>query len=108
MAGALTAVQCVLPSMQAAGRGTIIFTGGGFALEPAADYASVSLGKAALRNLAFSLAHEMRGTAIHAGTVTICGMVKPGTHFDPNLIAETFVEFHKQPRDGFDTELMYR
>ncbi len=106
--GAITSVRAVVPAMQASGAGTILFTGGGLALEPAAIYASVSLGKAALRNYAFALAQELTPAGIHVGTVTICGMVKAGTHFDPAKIAPAFLALHEQPPGSWTMETMYR
>src|SRR5919106_745660 len=50
VAGALVCAQEVAAGMKARGRGTILLTGGGFAYEPAANYTSLSVGKAALRN----------------------------------------------------------
>lgn len=108
VAGALTATREVLPAMRAAKSGTILFTGGGFALDPLPQFASVGAGKAALRNLALSLAKELKPEGIHVGTVTICGMVKAGTHFDPAKIAEKFLELHRQPADSFEAEILYR
>jgi len=108
VAGALTATQEVLRAMRAAKRGTILFTGGGFALDPLPQFASVGVGKAALRNLALSLAKELKPEGIHVGTVTICGMVKAGTHFDPERIAEKFLELHLQPAGNFEAEIVYR
>lgn len=47
VAGALIAVQAVLPGMQTAQqKGTILFTGGGFALYPDPNFASLAIGKA--------------------------------------------------------------
>lgn len=48
--GALTASQCVLPAMLSAGTGTILYTGGAFALEPTPVMTSLGIGKAGLRN----------------------------------------------------------
>jgi len=45
---------------------------------------------------------------IHAGTVTICGLVKPGTAFDPDKIAESYWSMHAQPKGGFERELMFK
>ena len=105
--GALAATHEVLPAMRAAKSGTIIFTGGGFALDPIPQFASVGVGKAALRNLALSLAKELKPDGIHVGTVTIQGMVKAGTHFDPDKIAQRFLELHRQPAGAFSPELNY-
>lgn len=94
--------------MKEAKRGTLLFTGGGLALDPLANFASVSLGKAALRNLVFSLAQELTPAGIHVATVTICGMVRPGTHFDPDTIAQSFLALHQQERESWTTELLYK
>lgn len=106
--GALVAAQAVATGMTARGRGSIIFTGGSFAYEPAAEYASLSMSKAALRNLTYSLAQELGEHGIHVGTVTVYGFVQPGTHFDPNRIVQTFVQMHRQPPGHFDIELIYK
>ncbi len=107
VAGALVAAQQVIPAMKAKGRGTILFTGGGLALHPWADASSLAIGKAGIRSLAFSLAQELTGTGIHVGTVTICGTVQSGTHFDPETIAQSYLALHKQPPEAFEIELVY-
>ena len=91
--GALTAAQAVLPDMRERGRGTLLFTGGGFAMEPAPDYATVGIGKAALRNLAFSLFADLKDTGVHAATVTIGGFVKTGTNW---ILTESPTYFGKR------------
>lgn len=106
--GALVLAQQVAPAMKAAGRGTLIFTGGGFAYEPSTDYASMSMAKAALRNLAYTLAQELGSSGVHVGTVTVHGFVQAGTRFDPALIANSFLTLHRQPKGHFDIELIYK
>jgi NAD(P)-dependent dehydrogenase (short-subunit alcohol dehydrogenase family) len=108
VAGALVAAQSVLPGMRAAGRGSILLTGGGFAFEPMPMLASLGIGKAALRNLALSLHAELAPEGIHAATVTIGGVVQPGTAFDPAAIAEQFWRLHAQPRGAFEREILFR
>jgi short-subunit dehydrogenase len=106
--GALVAAQAVIPAMRAAKRGTILFTGGGFAFEPMPMMASLGIGKAGIRNLAFSLAKELEPDGIHVATVTIGGLVKPGTPFDPANIAEEFWKLHIQPAGQFQREIVFR
>lgn len=108
VAGALVAVQQVIPAMKAKGKGSILFTGGGLALQPLADAASLSIGKAGIRSLAFTLAQELKENGIHVGTVTICGTVQPGSHFDPDLIAQTYLALHKQTLGALETEIIYK
>jgi NAD(P)-dependent dehydrogenase (short-subunit alcohol dehydrogenase family) len=106
--GALVAAQVVIPAMRAARRGTILFTGGGFAFEPLPAVASLGIGKAGIRNLAFSLAKELESEGIHVATVTIGGVVKAGTAFDPAAIAEEFWKLHVQPAGQFQRETVFR
>ena len=108
VAGALVCTQELVPAMKAKRRGTILLTGGGFAYEPAANYASLSLGKAALRNLTYSLAQELGAHGIHVATVTVYGFVQTDTRFDPAQIAEVFVRLHRQEPGHFKTEYIYK
>ena len=62
------------------------------ALNPVASRASASISKAGLRNLTFTLADELSPYDINVATVTIGGVVKAGTFFDPDLIAESYWE----------------
>ncbi len=106
--GALVCAQLAAPAMREQGHGTILFTGGGFAHEPSAPYASLSADKAALRNLTYSLAQELGGHGIHVATVTVYGLLQVGTHFDPQRIAAHYVRLHHQPRGKFEIEVIYK
>jgi NAD(P)-dependent dehydrogenase (short-subunit alcohol dehydrogenase family) len=78
VAGALAAAQQVIPTMRQAGRGTILLTGGGLALNPYPDYCSLAVGKAGLRNLAFSLHDYLKPSGIHVATVNDCRVCSTG------------------------------
>jgi NAD(P)-dependent dehydrogenase (short-subunit alcohol dehydrogenase family) len=108
--GALAAARTVLPGMRAAGRGSILFTGGGLALDPTGwlPAASLAIGKAGLRSLAQTLHAELLSQNIHAGTVTIAGTVATGTGFDPDRIADAFWDLHDDPPGAFRAEIIFR
>lgn len=106
--GAFTAAQQVLPAMRAQRSGTILLTGGGFALEPMPAMASLGVGKAAVRNLAFSLHSDLKDSGVHAATVTICGTVAPGSAYDPDRIADVYWQLHAQPVGAFEREIQFR
>lgn len=108
VSGALVAAKTVAGPMREKKRGSILFTGGGFAYEPSADYASLSLGKAALRSLSYTLAQELGADGIHVATVTVYGFVQPGTQFDPHRIAQAYIALHRQPKGHFDLEKVYK
>jgi len=88
--GAIVVAQVAAPAMQAAGFGTIIVTGGGFADHPIPALATVSLGKAALRSAATMLGADLEPDGIRVATLTIAGQIVAGTPFDPERIAERY------------------
>jgi short-subunit dehydrogenase len=87
---AVVVAQVAAPAMKAAGFGTIIVTGGGFADHPIPALATVSLGKAALRSAATMLGSDLAQDGIRVATLTIAGQIAPGTAFDPERIAERY------------------
>jgi short-subunit dehydrogenase len=88
--GAVVVAQAAAPAMRAAGSGTILVTGGGFADHPIPALASVSLGKAALRSAATMLGADLEPDGIRVATLTIAGQIAAGTSFDPERIAERY------------------
>ena len=90
--GAIVVAQVAAPAMRAAGFGTIMVTGGGFADNPIPVLATVSLGKAALRSAATMLGSDLESDGIRVATLTILGQIVAGTAFDPERIAERYWE----------------
>jgi short-subunit dehydrogenase len=90
--GAIVVTQVAAPVMRAAGYGTIIVTGGGFADHPIPALATVSLGKAALRSAATMLGADLEADGIRVATLTISGQIVAGTAFDPDSIAKRYWE----------------
>jgi short-subunit dehydrogenase len=97
VAGALTSVKEVVPNME---KGTILLTGGGLALYPNADLASLSIGKAGLRSLAYSLHQDLRPKGIYVGTLTIKGFIQKGTYFSAENIADTFFSMYENQTEA--------
>jgi short-subunit dehydrogenase len=89
---AVVVTQIAAPVMRAAGSGTIIVTGGGFADHPIPALATVSLGKAALRSAATMLGADLEPDGIRVATLTIAGQIIPGSAFDPENIAKRYWE----------------
>jgi short-subunit dehydrogenase len=104
--GVLTA-QLAVPTMRAAGGGTLLFTGGGFADALPATLATLSLGKVALRAAATMLARELRDDDIHAGSLTILGQIAAGTPFDPDSIADAYWTICNEPPDAWREEYRF-
>ena len=90
------------PAMRAAGTGSLLFTGGGAALQAYPGLSSLCAGKAALRMWALTLAEDLAGTGVRVGTVTVHGPVARGTPFDPDDIAAALMRLHRGTNDGVE------
>lgn len=106
--GTVAAVRAVAPGMVARGRGALLFTGGGLALEPFPQWTSLAMGKAALRSFAFSLAKELGPKGVVCSHVAICGIIEPGGLFDPDAIADVYHELAQAPASSAVREVVFR
>lgn len=95
--GAVHAVKQVLKPMQRQNKGTLLFTGGGLAMDPHPNYGSLAIGKAGLLNFTKQLAIELDYTNIKVGTVVVKGYVQSrDLKYNPSSIAEEFWKVHSQ------------
>jgi NAD(P)-dependent dehydrogenase (short-subunit alcohol dehydrogenase family) len=105
--GARVAADAVLPELRD-GRGTLLFTGGGYALHPSKKFSSLSVGKAALRAYVQVLHDQQAGTGVHATSVTITKEIGGGEpRFEPAAIAQAYLDLHHQPEAKWQHELVY-
>src|SRR4051794_38051544 len=105
--GAVLTAQIAVPAMRAAGHGTLLFTGGGFADALPESLATLSLGKVALRAAATMLARQLRAENIHAGSLTILGQIAAGTPFDPDSIADAYWAICNELPDAWREEYRF-
>lgn len=105
--GLLTSAQTVLPAMREHGRGTIIATGAGVALDPRPEETATAVGKAAARALLLALAKEVEFDGVHVALVTVLGSVAHGTAFNPASIADAFWTLHTEPSGAWRTEVLF-
>lgn len=92
----LVATKTVLPFLEQS-KGSVLITGGASAHYPDPNMASISLGKAGVRNLALQLHTALKSKDIFVGTVTIAGWINPQseTH-TPKQIAEQFWRLNQE------------
>ncbi|MFG3288132.1 SDR family oxidoreductase [Streptomyces sp. NPDC048179] len=104
--GSRVAADAVLPELRD-GRGSLLFTGGGYALSPSKEHASLSVGKAALRAYVHVRHDQLSGTGVHATSVTITRDIGGGeARFDPEVLAQAYLDLHRQPASAWQHELM--
>lgn len=104
--GAQAAAKAAEKVMAGQGSGSLLLTGGGFALAPSADYISLSIGKAGIRALALGLFDDFKTKGIHVGTVTVSAWVSPGSDHAA-AVAEHFWKLHNEQPDAWTNEVQY-
>lgn len=102
--GAVAAAQAVIGPMREAGRGTILFTTGGAAINPYPARAGVGISFAAEVAYARILHDELAADGIHVANTAIGGRIEPGGDHEPDEVAEVLWRHHAE-RNGFQTRL---
>jgi len=97
--GAVAATQAVVGPMRDAGRGTILFTTGGAAINPYPLRAGVGISFAGEVAYARMLHDELRDRGIHVGHTAIGGRIAPGGDHEPDEIAEVLWRHHTERSD---------
>jgi NAD(P)-dependent dehydrogenase (short-subunit alcohol dehydrogenase family) len=117
--GGFLVAQQAARRMAKQGHGTILFTGASAAVKGYPRSSSFAMGKFALRGLAQSLARELQPQNIHVGHIVIDGGILkdndprvnergPDALLDPNAIAETYLQLHRQDRSAWAWEIELR
>ena len=99
VAGAYDCARLICTEEFAAKGGAIIFTGGGLALYPVHFFTPLSLDKAALRALAYTLHEQLKPRGIFVGTVTVSGTIGGDSFFAPERIAEAYWQLYTERRE---------
>ena len=112
--------QAAARAMVEAGSGTILFTGATASLRGGAGFANLAVSKFGLRALAQSMARELQPKGVHVAHVVIDGQIAselrrelaaqrgPDSLLDPDTIADTYWQLHRQPRSAWTHELDLR
>lgn len=122
--GGFHLAQAAIPALLARGGGSLFFTGASGSLRGKANFAPFAAAKAALRNLAQSVAREYGPQGIHVGHVVIDGGIEgerllsflpglkeqrgPDGMLDIDAIAEAYWVMHHQHRSAWTLELDLR
>jgi len=102
VANALAAVRFLLPQLKL-NKGAVLLTGGGTANYPNPDMATISLGKAGIRNLAYQLHQALAKDDVFVGTVTVGGWINPqNPKHAPKVLADIFWDVYVK-RDPVET-----
>jgi NAD(P)-dependent dehydrogenase (short-subunit alcohol dehydrogenase family) len=122
--GAYQLAQAAIPTLLKHGGGSLFFTGASGSLRGKANFAPFASAKAALRNLAQSIAREFASQNIHVGHVIVDGVIEGDRMLSrmpqlleqrgadgllhPDAIAEAYWDMHHQNRSAWTLELDVR
>jgi NAD(P)-dependent dehydrogenase (short-subunit alcohol dehydrogenase family) len=122
--GGFQIAQAALPALLARGGGSLFFTGASGSLRGKANFSPFASAKAALRNLAQSIAREFGPQNIHVGHVIVDGGIEgerllsrmpqlreqrgPDGMLHPDAIADAYWMMHHQQRSAWTLELDVR
>ena len=104
--GGFTAIRSFFPAMQTRHSGTILLTGGGYALAPSADFLALSVGKAGIRCMTQALFQPLAAAGVHIATLTIARSVSGSA--DNTAVAEAFWQLHSEPQGKWTWEATLR
>jgi len=117
--GGFLVAQPAARAMLKKGGGTLLFTGASASVKGYPRSAPFAMGKFALRGLAQALARELHPQNIHVGHIVIDGAIAREGHpraaalgedglLDPDAIAQTYLQLHRQPRSAWSWEIELR
>ena len=122
--GGFSVAQAAIPALLKNGGGSLFFTGASGSLRGKANFAPFASAKAALRNLAQSIAREFGPQNIHVGHVVVDGGIEgdrllsrmpqlkdqrgPDGMLNVDAIAESYWFMHHQQRSAWTLELDVR
>jgi NADP-dependent 3-hydroxy acid dehydrogenase YdfG/quinol monooxygenase YgiN len=100
IAGGLNTIRAAVAQFGTRG-GTILVTGGGLGVHPHESYASLGVGKAALRNIVQALAEPLAARTIRIATATVSTLVSPGSA-EAAGVADTFWDLATNPEASWE------
>jgi NAD(P)-dependent dehydrogenase (short-subunit alcohol dehydrogenase family) len=113
--------QAAAKRMVPAGKGTILFTGASASIKGFPNSASFAMGKMGLTGLVQSMARELQPQNIHVAQVVIDGGIYepardaerlksrgPDGWLDPDAIAQTYLNLHRQHRSAWASYIELR
>lgn len=99
--GAISAISAVLPSMIAAGTGTILVTTGGGSISPVPFLGNVNIAAAGLRNWTLNLHSALRDKGVYVAHVAITALIGGGhPDAEPHIIAQAYSKLHDERQEA--------
>jgi short-subunit dehydrogenase len=101
--GAINSARQVIPEMTERGEGALLFTSDLSAMSPNAMFGNSGIAMSGLRNYILNLHERLLPMGVFAGHLSISPLIKKGTGFDPDQVAEAWYNLYEKRVEAEET-----
>ena len=94
--GAINTANLVIPDMIERGEGALLFTSDLSAMSPSPMFGNSGIVMSGLRNYILNLHNRLQPDGVFVGHLSISPLIKRGTGFDPDQVAEAWYQLYEQ------------
>ena len=101
--GAINTTRLIVPEMIERGEGALLFTSDLSAMSPSPMFGNSGIVMSGLRNYILNLHERLHSHGVYVGHLSISPLIKRGTGFDPDQVAEAWHHLYEQREAVEDT-----
>ncbi|MGZ0041337.1 SDR family NAD(P)-dependent oxidoreductase [Paenibacillus ottowii] len=101
--GAINSARQVIPEMTERGEGALLFTSDLSAMSPSAMFGNSGIAMSGLRNYILNLHERLLPMGVFVGHLSISPLIKKGTGFDPDQVAEAWYNLYEKRAKAEET-----
>ncbi|MEK4730426.1 MULTISPECIES: SDR family NAD(P)-dependent oxidoreductase [unclassified Paenibacillus] len=101
--GAINSARQVIPEMIERGEGALLFTSDLSAMSPSAMFGNSGIAMSGLRNYILTLHERLLPMGVFVGHLSISPLIKKGTGFDPDQVAEAWYNIYEKRAEAEET-----
>ncbi|CAM3353853.1 SDR family NAD(P)-dependent oxidoreductase [Paenibacillus taichungensis] len=101
--GAINSARQVIPEMTERGEGAILFTSDLSAMSPSPMFGNSGIAMSGLRNYILNLHERLLPMGVFVGHLSISPLIKKGTGFDPDQVAEAWYSLYEKRAEAEET-----
>lgn len=101
--GAINTARLIIPEMMERGEGALLFTSDLSAMSPSPMFGNSGIVMSGLRNYILNLHERLHPHGVFVGHLSISPLIKRGTGFDPDQVAEAWYHLYERREAVEDT-----
>ena len=101
--GAINTAGLIMPEMMERGEGALLFTSDLSAMSPSPMFGNSGIVMSGLRNYVLNLHERLQPHGVFVGHLSISPLLRKGTGFDPDQVADAWYQLYKQREVVEDT-----